>query len=143
MASTMLDIDLKNQVGLFLIVSQFGLVFLTFILYLLGGYNFDEMSTCIALIVPMVSVYATAFVKYFISNKSVVSRKNIKHTVTWQYAFISFAIPVSFIMFIGLIIILKPFQFFGSFENFKGVLLMAESVFGAYIGLIMNSLIET
>jgi hypothetical protein len=55
------ELNLKNNIGIFLIISQFVLVIIVFISYLARGYDYDEMTTTIALMFPMLSVYTTAF----------------------------------------------------------------------------------
>lgn len=134
------EYELRSRIGIFLIVSQFVLVTIVFISYLFGGYNFDEMTTTIALMFPMLSAYTTGIIKYFISNREqqLVSSNN----VTNQFVFITYLVPVLFVFGLGFVILIKPFNGFGNFEQFKTVLAIIESIFGGFTGYIMSALLE-
>lgn len=134
------ELDLKNRIGIFLIVSQFVLVIIVFISYLLKGYDYDEMTTTIALMFPMLSVYTTAMVKFFISNRT--GQPSQQQIVSKQFVFIAGFFPILFVSGLLLIIILKPLNKFDNFEQFKGTLAMIESLFGGFTGYIMSALLE-
>ena len=51
----MTEVQLKSRVGLFLIISHFSIILFIVILYLFNGFLFEEMTTAIALIIPMFS----------------------------------------------------------------------------------------
>lgn len=133
---------LRNNVGIFLIVSQFILVIVVFISYLLGGYNFDEMTTTIAIMFPMLGAYTTGTVKYFISNRKQKKVPSQNEYVTKQFEFITWLIPSLFVCGLGSIIIIKPFNGFETFEQFKTILAVVESIFGGFTGYIMSALLE-
>ena len=131
--------QIKTRVGLFLIISHFTIVILVVILSLFGGYKFEEMTTTIALIVPMFSVYTTAIIKYIIKNSQ--RTKAESDFVTKEFAFITFFIPSLFVALLAAITVLKSLNIgFKNFEQFKTMLAICETVFGAYIGLLISSL---
>ena len=133
--------SLRNKIGIFLIVSQFSLVIIVFLLYLVGGYNFDEMTTTIALMFPMLSVYTTGIIKLFVHNKNRTVGRN--RNITKEFAFIAWFFPMLFVISIGFIITIKPLQGFRNFEDFKTFLSIIESLFGGFTGYVISTLLES
>jgi len=128
----------KSIVGLLLVFSHFGIIIMIFVFYVLGGFLFDEMTTSIALVAPMFSLYTTAIFKHFIKRKRKTKAK--AELLTKEYIIISLFVPSVFVLFLGTIVVLKAYNFgLSSFEEFKIMLGVGESVFGIYIGLVLSS----
>jgi len=137
----MTESALKNKIGFLLIIANFAVIILTFVFYLIGGFLFDEMTTVVALIVPMFSVYTTAIIKNFIDNKNVT--RDSSKSVNKQYIFISWLFPSAFSIYLISVIVLKAYNVgFSSFEQFKTMLVASETIFGAYAGLVLASMFE-
>lgn len=137
----MTEVQLKTRVGLLLIISHFVTILLIVILYLPGGFLFEEMTTIIALIIPMFSVYTTAIIKYIIDSKH--QTETHSKPVTWAYIFIAFAIPSLFVLFLIAIILMKAFNLgFTSFEQLKIMIAVSQIIFGTYIGLVISSMFD-
>jgi hypothetical protein len=135
----MTELQLKNRVGIFLIIANILVIITTLILFLFSGFLYDEMTTTISLIVPMFSVYSTAIIKSIIENKRDIQDNS--QLVTSQYVFISWFLPIVFTIYLIALIFLKAFNIgFTSFEQFKGLLVASETIFGAYVGLIVSSM---
>lgn len=138
----MTENQLKNGIGVFLIVANFLIILLIFLLYALGGFLPDEMNSTIALVLPMFSVYTVAIVKYIISNKK--RTKDKSRQVTNAYVFISWLFPSLFVLLLAAIILAKSFNFVvTSFSQFRSMMLLIETIFGAYIGIIISSMFKT
>jgi len=136
----MRDEELKERIGLFVIVSHFLCVVLVVVFFLMGGFEFDEMTTIISLVLPVFAVYTSGIVKYIISRKHKSTKGRL---VSKSYAFISFLMPVVFIAAVFSVITLSAFNYgFSSFEQLKYMLGLVEVVFGAYMGVIMASMYE-
>ena len=135
------ELNLINKIGIFLIISQFSLVIIVFLFYLAGGYNFDEMTTTIALMFPMLSVYTTGIVKFFTRNRNEISVRQSR--VTRQFVFIVWFFPIMFVLALGFIIIIKPLQAFTNFGEFKTLLSIIESLFGGFTGYVISVLLES
>lgn len=117
------------------------IILLVVVLFLFSGFNFEEMTTTIALIVPMFSIYTTAIIKHITTNSK--RKKDFSEIITGEFVFITFFIPSLFVFFLILMIILKTFNVgFSDFEQFKIMLAISETIFGAYVGLVMSSLFE-
>ena len=137
----MTETRLKNQIGILIILANLTIIILILVLYLMGGFLFDEMTTIIALTVPMFSVYTAAILKNIVSNKTIKTTEGSE--VTIQYVFISWLIPSAFCIYLGVIISLKSLNIgFGSFEQFKTMLVASETIFGAYVGIVLSSMFE-
>lgn len=89
----------------------------------------------------MFGLYITAIIKFLITNSAKQSADSL--TVTREFVFISFLIPLLFVLFLTSIIILKTLNIgFSTFEEFKATLSLGETAFGAYVCLILSSLYE-
>lgn len=135
------ELDLINKTGIFLVVSQFTLVIIVFLFYLNGGYEFDEMTTTIGLMFPMLSIYTIGIIKFLTHNRNKKLKKQPK--VNKEFAFIGWFFPILFILTLGAIIIIKGLKGFGDFEEFKTSLSIIESTFGGFTGYIISTLLES
>ena len=135
----MTEQKLRDQVGIFLILSNLVVVITALVFYFLGGFLFEEITTTVALIVPMFSVYTTAIVKSFIEHRRNISDKS--HVVSGTYVFVVWLFPTSFTIYLVSLVVLKAFNIgFSSFEQFKAFLIASETIFGAYVGLVLGSM---
>lgn len=135
----MTEHDLKKAIGLLVVISHFFVVVLIVGLYVIGAFLFDEMTTSVALILPMFSVYTTAIVKYFAAARFSAATNEPK--LSNEYVFIATFIPSLFVLSLIASILLKSFNIgFSNFEQFKYVLGMTEIVFGSYIGIVLSSM---
>lgn len=139
----MTESKLRDSVGLLLIISHFVVIMVIIVLTLfLERFTFDEMTTAIALILPMFAVYTTVIIKHIIGNRENVNAA--PKTVTRNFAFISFFLPILFILAILLIVLSRSEKKgFENFEQFKITLGIIESVFAIYVGQIINSLFKS
>ncbi|MCP4348644.1 MAG: hypothetical protein GY795_24455 [Desulfobacterales bacterium] len=135
----MTEAQLRTRIGLFLIISHFSIILSVVVLQIFGGFLFEEMTTTVALIIPMFSIYTTAIIKNIISNKILTEKRSER--VTREYIFITFMIPSVFVLFLVAIIILKSLNTV-SFEQFKIMLTVSETVFGTYVGLVLASFFD-
>jgi len=137
----MTEEQIKTRSGLFIIISHLVIIIpLVIILYLFGGFLFEEMTTAIALIAPMFSAYSTAIINYIISNRKKKKTKQAED-ITNEFIFITFLLPSLFIIYIISIVLLKAFNIgFSTFEQFKIMLTLGETAFGIYAGYVLKSL---
>ncbi|MDG4562470.1 MAG: hypothetical protein P9E88_14370 [Candidatus Competibacter sp.] len=137
----MTENTLKITVGLSVVISYFVLIILVIVLYALGGFLFEEMTTTTALIVPMFGAYTSAIIKYILANRAMAEDKST--VVTKAFLFISFFLP--FILIAGLcsIILLKAYNIaFSNFDQFKLTLGVLQTAFGVYMGLLLTTLFD-
>ena len=131
---------LQNILGIYLILSHFGIILLIFFLFIPMN-DFSQLTTTLGLVVPMFSVYSTAIIRYIIKNmeNTIVSNQNVSK----MFAFISFFIPTLFAIYLSSIIILKVYNYaLSNFDHFKIIIGLSESFFGIYVGQIIASLYE-
>ncbi len=140
----MTELQLKNRIELFLILSHSAFILLVVALYVFGGFLFAEMTTAIALMVPMLSIFITAVIKDFPLNstlKTVPSPFVAKEYTLQKVQFIAFFIPSFLTFLLSASILLKAFNLgFASFEQFKIFLGVSETAFGLYGGFMLSSL---
>ena len=137
----MTDIQLKNSVGIFLIIGHSGIVFYITYSYFSGGFLFNEMTTSISLVAPMFVAYTTVIVKYIIKTKNLTSTKARK--TSGPFIFIAFLFPTLFIALLITLVYLKTHNVgFATFEQFKTMLALSEILLGVYIGQVVFSLFD-
>lgn len=138
----MTESRLRAILGILLIVSQFGVILATVYVYVRGGLKFDEMTTAVALLVPMFAVHTTTVVKFFIAHKHVTNPREVP--VTNTFVFLSFFFPVVFVLALLCVIGLKSYGIaLASFVEFKAALALVQTCFAVYIGLFISSLYES
>jgi hypothetical protein len=132
---------LKTAVGIGVVLGYLALVVLVIVLYALGGFLFDEMTTTTALIVRMFGVYCTAIIRYILANRSITHDKSAP--TTKAFVFISILLPSIFIAALCSIILLKAHNIaFFNFDQFKLTLGLLQTAFGVYMGLLLAELFE-
>lgn len=137
----MKEVQLRNRVGIFLIISHFGIMLSVIGIYLAGGFLFDEMTTTIALMAPFFASYTTVIVRFVIKNKYQTQAKS--KDISGMFVFIGFLLPCLFIAAILAAIVLKALNAgFSSFEEFKTVIAIFETVFAVYVGQVVFSLFK-
>jgi hypothetical protein len=123
--------------------AQFGLFILVIILWALKGFTFPEMTTTLAIMVPMLAAYTSAVVSYVITNK-IEDNQLISSQVTREFALFSMFVPVFFVLVLGGLIVMKAFgSAFQTFEEFKALLAIVEAIFGAYFASVVKSLFKS
>ena len=135
----MTEIELKNRLGIFLIITHFAVLLLVIVLSFSGGFEFPEMTTSISLITPMFASYSAIIIKYIVRNRKQFPPDS--SAVTHSFVFIAFFLPSVFILVLMSVIILKAVSLV-SFEEFKAMIAISETIFGIYIGLVVFPLFE-
>jgi len=131
---------LQNILGVYLILSHFGIIVLIFILFLPMN-DFSQLTTTLGLIVPMFSLYTTAIIRFIIKNME--NKKSSGQSISKMFTFISFLIPSLFVIYLSSIIILKSYNYaLSNFDNFTVIIGLSESFFGIYVGQIIVNLYE-
>jgi len=131
---------LQNILGVYLILSHFGIIVLIFILFLPMN-DFSQLTTTLGLIVPMFSLYTTAIIRFIVKNME--NTINSEKSVSKMFTFISFLIPSLFVVYLSSIIVLKTYNFaLSDFDDFTIIIGLSESFFGIYVGQIIVNLYE-
>lgn len=136
---SMTEEQLRTKLGLFWIISHFSIILFIIVLYFLGGFFFDEVFITIFLITPMFSGSASQVVRYIINKR--LSPNTESKPMKREWAILAFRIPIQFILFLVIVIMLKTCNvLLTSFMKFLVVLLVGGTYFGTYINLIFSSL---
>jgi uncharacterized membrane protein len=135
------EIALKNRLGVFIVLSHFGLLVLVIAVWIAGGFLTEEMTTTVAIIAPFLAAYTTAIIRYIAESKNKVRARGKQ--VTGIFASMSFGIPGAFVLLLTAGVLLKATNHgLRSFEDFKIMLGTAETIFGVYVGQLIFSLFE-
>jgi small-conductance mechanosensitive channel len=142
--NTVTEDKLKSTLGILLVIAHFLVILLVVVFYFLEAFLFEEMTTTLALIIPMFAVYTTAIVKSIIENRNIEHNPTVPvRNVTNSFVFISLVIPVLFTLFVLALVVLKAFNVgFDKFEQFKILIGLTETIFGIYVGQIIGSLFD-
>jgi len=118
-----------------------GVLVLIVTFYFIGGFQFEEMTTAVALITPMFASFTTVIVKQVIAERS--KRVVASPAVNGAFVFLSFFFPALFVAYLGVITFLKAFNVkIENVEQFKGLLAVGETGFAVYIGMFIGSLFQ-
>ncbi len=136
----MTENQLRNKISRFIIISNSILYLSTIIYYFFLGFDDEELTVLIGLLTPITTVYMAAMIKYAVSNKNVMENPEKDIRVNKLYITItSWAIPAHFfILFFA--ISAKALVNAINFEQLKIIFTIVESLFGAYVGIIVSSL---
>ncbi len=133
--------SLRSLIGLLLIFLHFIIMALVFVIFLNGGFRYDEFTTSMAIIAPMFAGYTTAIVIHFSRNR--FNTVDDSREITMIFAMLSSLFPMAF--FVGLcscIIMFASGHVFDDFEQFKGTLTLLEGLFAAYVANFVYTLFE-
>lgn len=133
--------QIRSSVGLFLVFSQFGLMAAILWLGLTDRLTFDDMGTSISLVLPLFAVHTTTIVKYFMEHTQRPPSSSMEK-LSAAYLVLSFAVPVIFVLYFAIIIVVRAGGTLAKFENFKTTLGIGETAFGVYVGMITGSLFK-
>ena len=135
----MTDTRIKSQIGLFIVISHVLIVLLT------GAYGIkkwflpEEMKTIIALLSPILGVYAAAVVKYFTVQRY---QKGKGCKVRNEFAVLTYFIVFVFIGCIALVITLSALNLGFTYEQTLTTIAAIETAFGGYFSIVLSSLFE-
>ncbi len=128
---------LRDSVGIGIVVSHIFVVCLAYLIYLSGGMDSDEITNLMAAVIPVISVYTTAVVSYYIDNRY---RGREGKAVNKVYAFIAILFPlIYFLSVCGLMITFSYTQRL-SFDELIKSLVLVESAFAVYATKIVQSM---
>lgn len=136
----------RTQIGKFIIYANIFIFFLLFSLFLLKGFTHNELTETLKLLVPIKAVYLTALVKFILINKNIDKEKKKKGIeqlhISTLYKAVTRSIIYSHILAIVVMIILCSLNII-SFIAFTYSIAVIETIFGAYIGMIIGDMFKT
>lgn len=133
---------LRSKISKFVLISNFTLFFFIFLYYGFHGFDSEELTFLIGILAPITTVYMAAMVRYAVANKAVETTAEQTRKVSKLYYSISlWAIPGHFVA-IFLVISAKALFNFINFEELKIAFTVIETLFGAYVGIIVSSMFK-
>ncbi len=99
------------------------------------------MKTTVALIIPMFAIYTTAIVSLFV----LPAKPSLEPAppVQFRTVFVTVFFPVIFVVAIVAMILLKAYKIgFSTFEEFKDMLGIIETVFAVYLATVLRALFD-
>jgi glucan phosphoethanolaminetransferase (alkaline phosphatase superfamily) len=133
---------LKSTLSLIVVLGHFMLLLLVVLMFFLSAFTFSELTTTIAILLPITSIYASTVIKEIIRDRNFEQQvANTKYTSS--YALLSIALPLTFITYLFAIVLLKSFNIgVENFDQFKGLLVTGETIFAVYVGQIVHSMFD-
>jgi hypothetical protein len=137
----MTEHDLKVKLGVTLVASHFGILILLMVLFAAGGFKFEDLTTSVAIIVPMFAGFSTAVTTFIVDDRH--STNAWSPRVSSVYTMMSFAFPLVFTLILASAILAQSFGLvFKDFEQFKLALVLIEGIFAVYVGRFVYSMFE-
>ena len=128
----------KISLGIFLVVTHFGILLSIFAFWIKGGFLFDEMITALGLIAPLFAGYSTVIFAYITDHQRGTPPPE---PVTVSYRVTSFFVALMFAVVVGGAVVLWAYKIgFTDFEQFKIVVGLLEGLFGVYVGQFIYSM---
>jgi hypothetical protein len=136
----MTETKLRTVVSIFLMVSHIVILLMVLVLFLKSGLTESEFTTSMGIMVPALSGLATLAVTYAISMKGRKQYVARSERLSGIYVFTALLFPSVFILIMAGLVVMKGFDRFSSFEQFKLSLGAVETIFAGYTGKVMASL---
>ena len=142
----MTDLQLKDRLAYILFGAKFIVVSSIFILWCSGGFNFQQMSEILVIVIPLFSVHLTMIIKDYLEtkeDKSLLSRPLRKPLVV-----LSQALPLGYTLYMILVVVgLSNVSGDTSaaqekFAQMKTLLGIGEIIFGVYLGIIISTMFK-
>ena len=128
--------------GKFILFSNIGLFILILVFFGLKGFTEEELGTLLRYLIPIKSIYLTAVVKFVIDQRGKDPATDRPQPVSPLYHSVTRALIYTHILLLYLLIILSAFNAI-SFDFLVNSLVVIESLFGIYIGLIVSDMFKT
>jgi hypothetical protein len=133
--------NLAAFIGIAFVVSNFLTIFLVIALYALRGFTFEEMTTTIAIIIPVFAAHTTTIVKFAAKHRDVNNVAHQENRQTFLFTFISIFVTTMLIIAVIGLVFMRAFNIgLTTFEQFKIMLGGIEAVFAGYAGLVVSAL---
>jgi hypothetical protein len=133
---------LKAIVSSILVIGHFLILSIVGLMYTLSGFTFTELTTTIAILLPITSIYTSTVIKDIIQDREGGEGKTYS-AYSISYSLISILLPLAFILYLIAIVILKSFnRGIENFDQFKTFLVTGETIFAAYVGQIVHSMFD-
>jgi hypothetical protein len=124
--------QLKTSLAVFIISVNLLIVALVFVCFWAKGFDEDQLTTLLAIIVPMFSCYSVSAIRHIVNERT--SKSNLRR-VPVALAIVAFGIITFFAGIIFVMIWLQALgDVFSNFEYFKRILLYLETAFAGLIG---------
>jgi len=134
------ETKLRTIVSIFLMVSHIVVLLMVLVLFLKAGLTEAEFTTSMGIMVPALSGLATLAVTFAISMKGKKQYAARSERLSGIYVFTALLFPSAFVLLMAGLVLMKGFDRFSSFEQFKLSLGAVETVFAGYTGKVMASL---
>jgi len=129
----------QRIISLFIIFSNLFLFTLILIYYALSGFTPEEAEDLFKLIIPIKSIYMTAAVAFILSTKN--ENPDGQDRLTREYRLTVRIFIFGHMLLLLALVTAKAFSFIG-YGDMKLGFIIAETLFGVYIGTILNSLFK-
>ena len=95
----------RYLIGWLLVILHFVVILLAIGLFVAGGFNFDQLTTMLAIIVPMFAGYTTSIISFLTKDRYTVEDRSRK--VRNTFVILSFVLPVIFAILIAGSVVLQ------------------------------------
>jgi len=123
-----------RRTPIMLLLSHLAIAIFPFEFYLGSGLLSQEFTTTLAIVTPMLAATAAVTLVFHLRSGNPARVRQVRPGQLF--------VPLVFVALIGLLVLLKAFNWLQSFETFKLMFLAVESAFAAYTGAVLASMFE-
>ena len=133
----------RNRLGRFILVSNLVFGCLLIFFYLIRGFDTEEFTDLIKVIIPIKSAYLTALIRYVVANRNVIDKKD-QPTIKVNQLFVSTSFIMIIVHIVSLITATSLYALFNlmDFGALMNIILGLETFFGVYVGVIIASMFK-
>jgi len=134
----MTDAQLRTRIGLFWVFAHFGVILTIIGCFFLRGFEFDQLTTLLAIVVPMFAGVTTVIIRYFAQHRHAHPKGK---PVNAAFVTLTWMLPVLFVLLILATIILRATnRAFDDFDQAKLFLTALEALYVTYTGYLLAPL---
>lgn len=134
--------NVRRTVMYILFVGKITIIIWSFLIWLAKGYSTNEVLSIISIISPLLGAHLGVIIQFYFQ-KNYKEFKGGDIIFEGTQTFLSFLIPIIYITYMTLILLLKPIGVIEEFENVKTFITIGETTFGLYLGVIITRLYST
>ncbi|HEX8152909.1 MAG TPA: hypothetical protein VF698_07285 [Thermoanaerobaculia bacterium] len=132
------DAQLRSHIGLFWVGAQLAVLGTIFVCYQLGGFEFDELTTLLAVVLPLFAGVSIVVVRFFAQNRHSIARGQ---PVTGTYVALVWLFAVALAVTVVWVIVGRATnRVFDTFDQAKLFLAGLEVVYVVYIAQLLAPL---
>ncbi len=134
----------RNRLGRLILNSNLVFGGLIILFYIMRGFDDDEFTELLKILIPIKTAYLTALTRYVVANRNVIGPKEGDDDLRVNSLFASTSYIMVSVHISTLITAVSLYALFNmiDFKDLINIILGVETFFGVYVGLIIASMFK-